>query len=75
MLYYPQGETNGKKETKDPKGARDTRANKERVPRQSKKGSQVNASQPEEVGIQASHAPRFGGYTAKNTHSGSLEDV
>jgi hypothetical protein len=75
MLYYPYGEDNGK-ETKDSKGARDTCAHEKRVPRQSQKSNQeINASQLEEVGIQTSHAPRFGGYTAKNTHLGSLEDV
>ncbi len=77
ILYYPYGEENGK-ETKDSKGARNTRAHKERIPRQSKKGSkaeQVNASKPEEVKSQTLSDPRSGGYTAKNTHSGSLEDV
>ena len=75
MLYYPIGDNNGKKDTKDPQRTRDTRANEKRLPRQSKKGNQVNAPQPEEVKPQTSHALRFGGYTAKNTHSGSLEDV
>ncbi len=35
MLYFPQGETNAREETTDSKGARDTRAQKERVSRQS----------------------------------------
>ncbi len=74
-LYYPQGENNGKEKTKDSEGARDTRAHKKGIPRQSKKGNQVNASQPEEVRSQTSHDLRSGGYTAKNTHSGSLEDA
>jgi hypothetical protein len=63
------------KNSKDSKGARDTRAHKRRIPRQPKEGSQVNASQPEEVEPQTFSDPHFGGYTAKNTHSGSLEDA
>jgi len=68
MLYYPYGEANGRKETKDSQRARDTRAHKERVPRQSKKGSkveQVNASQLGEVKTQTLHDLRCGGYNAK----------
>lgn len=75
MLYYPQGDNNGK-DTKDSKRARNTRANKARVPRQSKEGDQApTCSQPEEVKSQTSPVPRFGGYTAKHTRLGSLEDV
>ncbi len=74
VLQYPYGEESGK-DTKDSKGARDTRAHKRRIPRQPKEGSKVNASQPEEVKPQTSSSPRSGDYTAKNTHSGSLEDV
>ncbi len=70
MLYHPYGEESGK-ETKDSKGARDTRAHKGRVRAQSQEGCktrQVNASKPEEVESQTSLVPRSGGYTAKNTH-------
>ena len=74
MLYYPYGEESGK-ETKDSQRARDTRAYKRRVRAQSKEGNQVNAPKPEEVESQALHDLRSGGYTAKNTHLGSLEDV
>jgi len=74
MLKYPYGEESGQ-ETKDSKGARDTRALKKRVPRQPKEGSQVKTSQPEEVEPQTFSDPHSGDYTAKNTHSGSPEDV
>lgn len=63
-------------ETKDSTGTRDTRANKGRVPRKSKEGNQaLTCPQPEEVKSQTSPAPRSGGYTAKHTRLGSLEDV
>ncbi len=74
MLQYPYGEESGK-ETKDSEGARDTRAHKGRIPRKSEKGDKINASQLEEVKSQASHDLHHGGCNAKNTHSGSLEDV
>jgi hypothetical protein len=74
MLQYPYGEES-EKDTKDSEGARYTRAHQERVYREFGEGDQVNARPPEEVEPQASHDLRSGGYTAKNTHSGSLEDV
>ena len=77
MLYYPYGEES-EKEAKDAQGARDTRAHKGRIRAQSEKGSQtrqVNASKSEGVESQTSPVLHSGGYTAKNTHLGSLEDV
>lgn len=78
MLKYPYGEES-EKNTKNPeRGVRDTHTHKGRIRAKSKKGSQtkqVNASKPEEVESQTSHALCSGGYTAKNTHLGSLEDA
>jgi len=74
MLYYPNGEENGK-ETKDSKGARNTRAHKRRVPRKPQKGNQDITSKPEEVKPQTLPDHHCGDCNAKNTHSGSLEDV
>ncbi len=55
MLKYPQGETNARKETKDSKGARDSRAHKGRFPKQPQKGCQeVISLQSEEVKSQIS---------------------
>lgn len=78
MLQYPYGEENGRKETKDTRGTRDSHPNTRRIRAQSKKGSkaeQVNASKPVEVTLQTLSAPRFGGYTAKHIRSGRLEDA
>ena len=78
MLYYPQGDNNGREETKDSKRTRNSHTNTRRIRTESKKGNkprQIKLSQPEEVTPQTSPDHHPCGYNAKNTHLGSPEDV
>lgn len=78
MLYYNNGEENGKEETKDSEGTRNTCSNSRGFREEPEEGSssrQPANQQPEEVGYQTSLDHHHDGCIAKNTHSGSLEDA
>ncbi|MFC2024104.1 hypothetical protein ACFLTJ_00775 [Chloroflexota bacterium] len=61
--------------TKNTQGVRDTRTHKRRLSKEPQEGDQIITSKPEEVESQTSPDHHFGDCNAKNTHSGSLEDV
>lgn len=78
MLYYPQGDDYGKKDSKDTQRAlQDSHPHKGRVRVQSKEGckAQINSRQPEEVESQTLPSRRFGDCISKHTHSGRIEDA
>ena len=74
-----RGQEHDQGQTEDPEGSRDSRPNTGRVHGQpqegGKAGREVTPQPPEEVtsGTEPDH--HLGGYTAKHTHSGSLEDA
>lgn len=79
MLYSTYGrQENG--DTKDPTEFRDTRPEAQGRVRRTRKGGETDQASsspppPEEVKSRTAPYHHHGGYTAKHTHSGSLEDV
>ncbi len=77
MLYYPQGDDYGRKETKDAQRGQDSCPHKGRIRAQSKKSckTQINSQQPEEVKSRTSPSRRCGDCISKHTRSGKTEDA